>query len=354
MEKPQFVRFLFLRVDPAWRRLEAGVQRVQKQAFVGRLKDFRARLLLRGYSLVGTRGDTDLLLWQVADDLDPFQQLETTIFSTALGGWLTISHSYLGMARRSVYELPDGPGQGGVPPRIQVEPQDCKYLFVYPFVKQREWYVLPLERRQALMEEHIRTGRKYPNVRLNTIYSFGLDDQEFVLAFESDDASAFVDLVMDLRHTEASRYTLQDTPIFTCLQMSLHDILDSLGGAGEEGKERSHARDRSAGGTDPSGFTEVATLAEVPTEGSGRRVYLGAEAIALFRINGQVFAVSDRCSHGRASLSEGTVEAETCTLQCPWHGGRYDLASGRPAGGPVRVPIRTYRVRLDGDRILVG
>ena len=82
-----------------------------------------------------------------------------------------------------------------------------------------------------MMNEHIRVGHKYPRVRLNTTYSFGLDDQEFVLAFETDYPTDFLDLVMELRETEASSYTLRDTPIFTCLKAEGSDLVRALGGA---------------------------------------------------------------------------------------------------------------------------
>jgi chlorite dismutase len=66
-----------------------------------------------------------------------------------------------------------------------------KYAVVYPFVKSREWYLLPFDERKKMMEEHIAVGRKFPQVRLNTTYSFGIDDQDFMLAFETEDLAAF-------------------------------------------------------------------------------------------------------------------------------------------------------------------
>jgi chlorite dismutase len=103
-----------------------------------------------------------------------------------------------------------------------------KHLFIYPFVKSREWYLLPLEKRQEIMDVHIKVGNKYPSVKLNTTYSFGLDDQDFVVAFETEEPKDFVDLVMELRETQSSVYTVRDTPIFTCVQMPMERILDQL------------------------------------------------------------------------------------------------------------------------------
>jgi chlorite dismutase/nitrite reductase/ring-hydroxylating ferredoxin subunit len=335
----QFVRYLFLRLDPEWRRLPHSEQIVHKQELGAAIRRFHGRLLLRSFSLAGTRGDADVMLWHVADDLDTLQGLQTAVFSTGLGGYFSIAHSYLGMTRRSIYQFPDLPEQ-----QIEVRPQDSPYLFVYPFVKTREWYALPMERRQEMMEQHVTIGRKYPAIRLNTIYSFGLDDQDFVVAFEGDDPAGFLDLVMELRESAASRYTLRDTPTFTCIQMSIGDALDSLGGG--------TLADRPTQAIPADQFTPVARMGDL-SPGRGRRVYLGRDAIALFHVGGRVYAVSDRCTHGRGSLSEGAIDPGSCILQCPWHGGKFHLATGEPAAPPARVAVRTYEVRVEGDRILV-
>ncbi|MCW3004415.1 MAG: chlorite dismutase family protein, partial [Conexibacter sp.] len=105
-----------------------------------------------------------------------------------------------------------------------------KYLFVYPFVKTREWYGLSADERWRIMQEHIAVGREYPTVDNHTTYSFGLDDQEFVVAFDTDDAGAFLDLVQRLRTTEASAWTLRDTPSFTCINTSVERALIALDG----------------------------------------------------------------------------------------------------------------------------
>jgi chlorite dismutase len=337
------VRFLFLRLDPAWRRLPAGEQADQKEEFGRTIKSFHAKLLLRTYSTVGTRGDSDLLLWQAAENLETLQRLETAVFSTRLGSYLAVAYSYLGMTRKSIYEFPDDPQQED---RLMVQPADAKYLFVYPFVKSRPWYALPKEHRQKAMDEHVRIGRKYPSIRLNTIYSYGLDDQEHVVAFEGDDPGEFLDLVMELRETEASSYTLRDTPTLVCLQMSLWEALDTLGGATvKQVLELAPAAS--------NGLIPVADLAEIPV-GASKRVYLGTDAIAVFNVGGTFYACSDRCTHGRASLSEGVVDPATCVLTCPWHGGTFDLTTGRPTGGPPVVAIKIYRVKVEGERILVG
>jgi len=197
-----------------------------------------------------------------------------------------------------------------------------------------------------MMDEHVRIGRKYPTIRLNTTYSYGLDDQEFIVAFEGDNPGEFLDLVMELRESESSSYTLRDTPTFTCVQMSLWDMLDTLGGAGAaQAVARRPAR--------ADGFTPVATMADLPP-GSAKRVYADNEAVALFNVNGTVYAIANRCTHARASLSEGTVDAARCAVTCPWHEGVFSLETGRVLGGPPVHPVTAYQVKVDGDTILIA
>jgi chlorite dismutase len=107
--------------------------------------------------------------------------------------------------------------------------QPMKYCIIYPFVKSREWYLLPFEERKKMMEEHIAVGKKFPQVRLNTTYSFGLDDQDFMLAFETENLMDFQELIMRLRETRVSKYIVQDTPMIVCVYKGVEDIIKSLG-----------------------------------------------------------------------------------------------------------------------------
>jgi chlorite dismutase len=223
----QFVKYTFLKVAAAWRSQPADDRETMKQEVSDVLEAFADRMLLRVYSTVGTRGDCDLMLWTVSDRLEDFQELTSRLFGAKIGAYLEMPYSYLAMTRRSQYvDKHVHEGQEGT--RLKVKPGDAKYLFVYPFVKTRAWYLLPLEERQAIMDVHIKVGHDFPTVRINTAYSFGLDDQEFVVAFESNSPSDFLDLVMKLRETKSSEYTLRDTPIFTCIAMSPTDALDAL------------------------------------------------------------------------------------------------------------------------------
>jgi len=165
-EKRQVVRFAFYKLDNAWRRLSAERQASSKLEFGETIERFAGHLLLRPYGLVGIRGDCDFLLWQVAEDLDSLVALQTALNRTDLGGYLTLPYSYLAMTRRSIYEFPEDPSQ---PSRLVIRPSEARYLFVYPFTKTRPWYMLPKAERQTMMDEHVRIGRQYPSIRLNSI-----------------------------------------------------------------------------------------------------------------------------------------------------------------------------------------
>ena len=224
-----FVKYSFFKVDPAWRRLPVKERQDSKAQFAEVLGEFSDRVSMSSYSMVGTRGDADFLLWKVSEELEAINELMARINHTELAQYLTQPYSYLAMTRRSPYiddhKHEGQEGTGSATMRIIGR----KYLFIYPFIKTHEWYQLPKEERQALMNEHFVIGHKYPDVKISTAYSFGLDDQEFVLGFETDDPSHFLDLVMDLRESKARPYTLVDTPIFSCIAKPVEACLDDLG-----------------------------------------------------------------------------------------------------------------------------
>ncbi|HWF55061.1 MAG TPA: chlorite dismutase family protein [Solirubrobacteraceae bacterium] len=221
MPSRQFVKYTFLQVDPAWRRLGAQERARDKREFIAACEDFAEGHLLRAFSLVGTRGDADLMLLSQAQNLDRIHEFHVVLAQSGLMKWCTVPHSFLAMTKPSEYSDES---------RLEVRPAHGKYLFVYPFVKTRSWYLLAPDERWRIMQEHIRVGKEFPSVDLNTSYSFGLDDQEFVVAFETDEPADFLDLVQKLRTTESSSYTKRDTPTFTCVSCSVERALGALDG----------------------------------------------------------------------------------------------------------------------------
>ena len=119
-----------------------------------------------------------------------------------MGKYIEPTSTYLSLTRKSIYS-------NQVKLGFETEEEPLQYVVVYPFIKSREWYLLPFEKRKEMMEEHIRVGRKYPEIRLNTTYSFGIGDQDFMLAFETDNLSKFQNLIIDLRETQVSRYIIK-------------------------------------------------------------------------------------------------------------------------------------------------
>ncbi len=216
-----FVKYTFLKVDPAWRRLPAEQRAEDKREFLAACEDFGEDHLLQSFSLVGTRGDCDLMLVTETENLDRIHEFHVVLAQSGLAKWCSTPYSMLGMRKSSEYS-----------DDVRNDPRRFKgkYLFVYPFVKNREWYALEATERWRIMQGHITIGREYPTVDNHTTYSFGLDDQEFVVAFDTDDAGAFLDLVQRLRTTEASAYTARDTPSFTCLRTSLERAVNALDG----------------------------------------------------------------------------------------------------------------------------
>ena len=215
------MKYTFLKLDPAWRRLDANERLVHKREFAAACADFADGHLLRLFSTVGTRGDSDLMVLSQAHNLERIHEFHVVLAQSGLMKWASIPHSFLAMTKVSEYSEES---------RLEVRPAHARYLFVYPFVKTRAWYALDAQERYRIMQEHIKLGREYPSIDLNTSYSFGLDDQEFVVAFETDDPGSFLDLVQRLRTTESSLYTARDTPTFTCISASVERALSALDG----------------------------------------------------------------------------------------------------------------------------
>lgn len=224
----QYVNFVFFKADDAYRTASAEEKAAARAALLQIVESYRQKMMVLSYSTLGLKAGIDLMLWCISFELDDFQQMAGEINRSVAGRYLRIPISYLAMTKHSQY-VREHVHEGQEGRRLRIVPGQATYLFVYPFVKTRAWYMLPMAERQRMMNEHIAMGHKYPTVKINTTYSFGLDDQEFVVAFETNSPSDFLDLVQELRGTEASSYTLRDTPMYTCRLQPLDEILADLG-----------------------------------------------------------------------------------------------------------------------------
>jgi len=220
----QYVAYTFFRVDPAWRRLPVEERVAGKDAFAEVVDDWSGRFdALRAYSVTGVRADSDFFLWKITERYEDLGELGAALNGTPLAAWLATPYSYLATTKASQYTKARR--------ARKIVPQGSPYLVVYPFVKVRPWYALPPDERQRAMDEHIRIGAEFASIHNHTTYSFGIDDQEFMTAFECDEPADFMHLMLTLRDSEASRYTERDTPIFVGQHVDIRTALDALDGA---------------------------------------------------------------------------------------------------------------------------
>jgi chlorite dismutase len=225
VDQGQYVAYTYYRVDPAWRRLPVEERQAGKDAFAEVVEHFADRFdHLRVYSTAGVRPETDFFLWKITERYDALGELGAALNGTPLAGWLETPYSYLATTRASQYTQ--------ARKARKITPHGLPYLVVYPFVKVRPWYALTEEDRQRAMDEHIRIGREeFPGIKNHTTYSFGIDDQEFMTAFECEEPADFMHLMLRLRDSEASRYTERDTPIFVGKHVTIREALAELDGA---------------------------------------------------------------------------------------------------------------------------
>jgi chlorite dismutase len=216
-----FLSFSFFQIDPKWRWMADLAKEESAKEVDNILRN--SQIPYRSYSTLGLRDDAEFLLWFATDSVEKIQDVMSKLYLTVFGKYIVPKHVYLSCTRPSIYAK--NPTSHGW---VAGEEQK-KYVIVYPFVKTREWYLLPIEKRKDMMAEHIAVGHKYPEVLLNTTYSFGIHDEDFMLAFETDNLDKFQDLIMDLRETRVSEYVKVDTPMIVCVKKDLIPLIRSLG-----------------------------------------------------------------------------------------------------------------------------
>jgi chlorite dismutase len=225
-----FLNFSFYKVDPKWRWLnELGKEEAAKE-FASLIEIANTKMKVRVYSTLGLRDDSEFMLWMISKDVEKMQVMASKIYLTVFGKYIESSRVYLGSYRQSIYSKNTKMTPGYLLEDNIKENEPMKYVIVYPFTKSREWYLLPFEERMKMMDEHIAVGRKFPQVRLNTSYSFGIGDQDFMLAFETNDLMVFQDLIVQLRETRVSSYVVKDTPMIVCIYKGgVEEFIKTLG-----------------------------------------------------------------------------------------------------------------------------
>ena len=224
MDSPTFVQYLFLALDPLWRRLDGSERECASNELRGLIEN-QTDITTYAYSTTGLKTGTDVLLWRTGASLDAVQEATSQILQSRLGAYLTIAASYVGLIRSSTYVRRQDPQE-----QAALLKERGTYLVIYPFTKTHGWYQLSKATRQGMMNEHIKIGHEYPNIRQVLVHSTGMDDQEFMVAYEMEDLLEFQTLVMDLRATDGRPYTLCDTPVYTAVHRPLANVLRLMAG----------------------------------------------------------------------------------------------------------------------------
>jgi chlorite dismutase len=179
-------------------------------------------VVVRGvYDLAALRADADYLIWWHAEEIEQVQAAYTGFRHTPLGKVSVPVWSQVALHRPAEFNKSHVPAfVAGEEPR--------KYVCVYPFVRSYEWYLLPEEERRKMLADHGKEARGYPDVRANTVSSFALGDYEWILAFEADELHRIVDLMRQLRATEARRHVREEIPFFTGPRVPPAELIANL------------------------------------------------------------------------------------------------------------------------------
>lgn len=223
MSEGQFVHALALGLEGGWRRRTRDERCRDAEEFCSAVSS-RGEVSTFTYSTIGLKAGVDVLLWSLAPSLEALEEKAAMALRSGLGAWMTARHSFLGIIKPSQYvKRPTSQEQS------LFSGERSQYLVVYPFTKSTDWYLVDQAERQRVMNEHMKVGHRYKAVRQLLAYSFGVDDMDFLVAYETDDLVAFGDLVRELRGTESRRSTIRDVPILTAVHRPIEDITRLLG-----------------------------------------------------------------------------------------------------------------------------
>ena len=212
--------YIFFDIDSALARVSGNDLEKYRAAFAA-LVGKRPEVYTRAYATLGFKAGARFMLHLRAQEASAIQDLVRDLLHTELGKYLKITYTLLGLTRASPYNP-----KGTVP---EEEDPERTYLVVYPFTKTVSWHLLPKEERGRIMKDHVAVGRKFnESISQLLLYSYGVDDHEFIVSYQTDSLENFQTLVMELRNTEGRGYTLRDTPIFTCVRKSLPDALEMI------------------------------------------------------------------------------------------------------------------------------
>jgi chlorite dismutase len=205
MNQPSlYTNFQFLRLDPSYHTLMVNEKVVAKQDLLSGFDVYQRKMTIATYALTGLRPDCDVLIWRSGQSLEDFQAMSCRLQTSGMGKYLLPAYSFLG--------TPSTPPAG----------QRARYLFVRLFAP-------PADKRAQALDEVLKAAARRPSLKVHAADSAGLDDQDHLLAFETDEPRDYRDLAMELREPKAGTIPLKDAPSFTCILRDIRDVVDSFG-----------------------------------------------------------------------------------------------------------------------------
>ena len=224
MDAYPYHNYLFFKIDNGFYRLTEAEQHAAKKTFSALLTEKKSDLTVDAYATLGFKPDTTFMLWCRGKNPEAVQTLLRAISRTELGHYLSLSDTFFGIIRNSEYS-----GRPGKPEQsIQNYDDRLPYLVLYPFTKTTEWHALDFENRKSIMGQHIKVGLSHSEIRQCLLYSYGVDDYEFLVSYEMKTLEEFQDLVIEMRRTIGRKYTLIDTPTFTCIYKTVPELIEFL------------------------------------------------------------------------------------------------------------------------------
>ena len=218
--------FMFLKLQPDFRRLISNEKIAAKQEFENMVGACQEKVFLRTYMVSGLRADSDILFWRMSDDLAYLQEVCARTFSTGAGKYFTPVHSFIGVHRGSETALPKKELEFGFLPKDTFG--RYRYMLLHPVVKAHTWYELSEDEREKLLAERGQVLTRYKEIQENFFLSYGLDDQEIIVAREAKALEDLISATQELRQQRIKNYTTVDKPVFLCLGRDLREIMDAI------------------------------------------------------------------------------------------------------------------------------
>ena len=218
--------FMFIKLQPDFRRLISNEKIAAKQEFENMVGACQEKVFLRTYMVSGLRADSDILFWRMSDDLAYLQEVCARTFSTGAGKYFTPVHSFLGVHHGPEAAQPKKDLDFGFLPRDTFGRH--RYMLLHPVVKAHTWYELSEEEREKLLAERGRVLTRYKDIQENFFLSYGLDDQEIIVAREAKTLEDLISATQELRQQRIKNYTTVDKPVFLCLGRDLREIMDAI------------------------------------------------------------------------------------------------------------------------------